>query len=77
MLCIKLFYDETVLYLMVSTDDVPNTTNNKTPFHELIRFFEEYFDIEIQEGYVPKYSNVRIFQHPLGFSIYQSDQSWN
>ena len=76
-LYIKVFYDETVLYLMVSTDDVINATNNETAFHELRRFFEKYFDIEIQEGSVSKYSDVRIFYYPLGFSIDQSDQLWN
>ena len=37
---IKVFTDGTVSYLTVSTDDVLNTTNNKTEFPELIRVFE-------------------------------------
>ena len=32
---IKVFFDETVLYLTVSNDDVLNTTNNETEFPEL------------------------------------------
>ena len=34
---IKVFNDETVSYLIVSTDDVLNTTNNETLFTELTR----------------------------------------
>ena len=29
--------------------------------------------MKVQEGSVLKYSNFRIFQSPLGFSIYQKD----
>ena len=32
---IKVFYDGTVSYLTVSTNDVIKTTNNETSFHEL------------------------------------------
>ena len=42
---IKVFYDGTVSYLTVSTDDVINTTNNETEFPELKIFFKEPFDI--------------------------------
>ena len=37
---IKVFSDETVSYLTVSTDDVLNTTNNENVFLELTRVFK-------------------------------------
>ena len=40
---IKVFSDETVSYITVSTDDILNTTNNETAFTEIRRVFEEYF----------------------------------
>ena len=42
---IKVFYDGTVSYITVSTDDVLNTTNNETAFTDLRRSFEEDFEI--------------------------------
>ena len=36
---INVFYDKTVFYSMVSTDDVLNTTNNETEFSKLRRVF--------------------------------------
>ena len=42
-ICIKVFSDVPVNYLLVSTDDTLNTTNNETEFIELRRFFEELF----------------------------------
>ena len=45
---IKLFSDGTVSYLMVSNDDFINTTNNETSFLELIRVFEEHFEVKVQ-----------------------------
>ena len=60
-------------YLTVSTNDVLNTTNNKTTFTEPPIFFKERFDIKVQEGSVLKYLNFRIFQSPLGFSVDQTD----
>ena len=38
---VKLFSDGTVSYLIVSTDDVINTTNNETSFPELRRFLKK------------------------------------
>ena len=70
---IKVFYDGTVSYIMVSTDDILNTTNNETAFTYLRRFLEEYFEIKVQEVSVLKYLNFRIFQSPIGFSVYQTD----
>ena len=55
---IKVFTDGTVSYLTVSTDDVLDTTNNETAFTELRIFFEEYFEITVQEGSVLKYLNL-------------------
>ena len=49
---IKVLYDCTVYYLTVSTDDVLNTTNNKTAFTEIIRGSEEAFMIKVQEVFV-------------------------
>ena len=46
---IKVFTDGTVFYLIVSTDDVINTTNNETAFPELTRFFKENFEMKLQE----------------------------
>ena len=37
----KVIYEVRVSHLMVSTDDVLNTTNNETEFPELTRVFEE------------------------------------
>ena len=52
---IKVFYDWTVSYLMVYTDDDLNTTNNETYFPELRRVSEEAFEIKPQERSVLKY----------------------
>ena len=70
---IKVFADGTVSYLTVSTDDVLNTINNENTFPELTRVFKEQFEIKVQEVSVLKYLNFRIYQSPLGFSIYQTD----
>ena len=56
-------------YLKVSTDGIINTTNNETTFSGLTRFFEERFEIKVQEGPVLRYLNYRIFQSSLGFSV--------
>ena len=64
----------TVSYIMVSTDGVQSTTNIKKEFTELRRYFEEVLDIKIQEVLVLKYLILRVFQYPLDFSIYQTDQ---
>ena len=40
---IKVFYDGTVSYLIFSTNDVINTTNNETAFPELRIVLEESF----------------------------------
>ena len=60
--------------LQVYTDDVINTTTNETAFTELRRFFLEAFDTKLQEGSVLKYLHFRIFQSPLGLSVYQTDK---
>ena len=69
---IKVFTDGTVSYLTVCTDDFLNTTNNETAFPELTRVFEEHFEMKVQEGSVLKYLHLRIFQHTLGFNVYQT-----
>ena len=69
---IKVFTNDIVSYLTVSTDDVINTTNNETSFTELTRVFKELFEMKVQEGSVIKYLNFRICQSPLGFSVYQN-----
>ena len=66
---IKVFYDGTVSYIKVSTDDVINTNNNETEFTGLTRVFEEQFEMKVQKGSVLKYLNPRIFQSPIGFSV--------
>ena len=70
---IKVFSDVTVSYIVVSVDDDINTTNNETAFTELTRFFEEHFEIKVQEVFVHKYLNLRISQSPLGFSVNKTD----
>ena len=70
---IKVLYDGIFTYLTVSTDDNINITNNETAFTELRRFFEEAFDIKVQEGSVLKYLNFQVYQSPLGFSVDQTD----
>ena len=70
---IKVFYDGTVSYLTVSTDDFLNTTNNEKAFPELTRVLKEHFDMNVQEGSVLKDLHFRICQFPLGFGIYQTD----
>ena len=45
----KIFYDGTVSYITVYTYDILNTTNNETSFTQLRIFFEEAFDIKVQE----------------------------
>ena len=63
----------TVSYIIFSTDDVFNTTNDETEFPEITRVFEEHFDMKPQEGSVLKYLNSRIYQSPLGFSVDQTN----
>ena len=58
---INVFSDVTVSYIIVSTDDIFNTTDIETEFPELTRVFEEAFEIKVREGYLPKYLNLRIF----------------
>ena len=69
---IKVFGDGIVSYLIVSTDDVLNTTNNENSFPELKIVFKEHFEMKVQEGSVLKYLNFRICQFPLGFIIDQT-----
>ena len=66
---IKVSYVVTMYYLTVSTDSVLNTTNNGTAFHELTIFFEEHFEMKVQEGSVLENLNFRIRQSPLGLSV--------
>ena len=70
---IHVFSGKTVSRLTVYADDVINTTNNETSFPELRNFFEEAFEIKIQEVSVLKYLNSRIFHFPLGFSVDQTN----
>ena len=65
---IKVLSDVKVSYLTVSTDDVINTTNNETEFHDLRRVFEEDFEIKLQEISVLKYLSLRMFLSPFVFS---------
>ena len=46
---IKVFYYLIVYYLTVFTDDVSNTNNIETAFPEQTIFFEEQFDMKVQE----------------------------
>ena len=66
---IKVFSDETVSCITVSTDGFLNTINSETAFPELRRVFEEAFKIKFQEGYVFKYLHFRIFHYPIGLSV--------
>ena len=60
--------------VLVYTDDVLNISNNKTEFPERRRFFEEVFEIKVQEASFLKNINFRVFQSPLGFSVDQTKQ---
>ena len=57
---IKVFTDGTVSYLTVSTDDIFNTTNNENAFPELLRFFEEPFEMKVLITYFRASVNVII-----------------
>ena len=70
---IKVFNYGTVSYIIVSTDDVIDTTNNETLFPELTSVFKEQFEMKVQEGSVLQYLNFRICQSLFGFSVYQTD----
>ena len=71
---IKVFSDVTVSYIIFSTDDVLNPSNNEISFTELPRVFQEIFHIQVQEGYVLTHLNFRLYQSALGFSVDQTDQ---
>ena len=45
-------------YLIVSTDDVLNITNNDIAFTALKRVFKEQFEMKVQGGSVIKYINL-------------------
>ena len=47
---IKVLYDVTVSYPKVSTDDVLNTTNNKTEFTELRRVFKKILRLKSKKN---------------------------
>ena len=63
---IKVFSDGTLPYLMVYTDNVVNTNNNKKTFTQLRRVENKN---KVQDGYVLKYLNVHTCQSLLGFSV--------
>ena len=58
---------------MVSIYDVINTTSNDKASQELRRVLKETFDINIQEGCILKYLNLRISQSQIGFGIDQTN----
>ena len=66
---IKVLSDGTVSYLTVPTDDFLNTTNYDIAFPEIIRVFEEAFDIKFHEVFVLKSFTFQVCQSPLGFII--------
>ena len=70
---INVFSDGTVSYPMISTDNILNTTNIKTAFTKIIIVLEEAFHNKVQEVYVLRYLNLRIFQYLLGFSIHNTN----
>ena len=70
---IKLFTYGTVIYLRVSTDNIIDTTNNETSFHEPTILKKKSFEMKLQEGSVRKYLKFRTCQYPLGFSVDQND----
>ena len=70
----KVLYDGTMSYFTVSADDVLNNTNKETAFTELKKVLESEFEIKFWKLSVPKYSDFRIFQYPLGFSVDRTDQ---
>ena len=72
---INVLYGGTMYYTTVSNGDVIKTANNETSFTEPRRFFEEDFEMKVQEVSVPKYLNFRICQFNIGFIIYQTDKT--
>ena len=70
---IKEFYDVTMSYPIIYTDDDLNNYNNETSTPELIKVFEEEFEIKFKEISVLKYFNFRVCQSPLGVGIYQTN----
>ena len=60
-------------YITVSTVGVLNTTNNETAFPKLRSVFENSFEIKVQEVSVLRDVYFRIFESPLGFSVYHTD----
>ena len=66
----ELFSGVNVSYLTVSTGDVLNDTNNYEAFQQFKICFEDNFRLMINEGSVMKYSNFRISQSHIGFSIH-------
>ena len=70
---IKVFPDGTVSCLTVSNGDVLNDNNNETEFPKLRIFYEEVFEIKVQDISILKYMVFRISQYPPGFSIDQTD----
>ena len=70
---IKLFSEIKVSYLTVSDYDVLNITNNGTGFPGITRVSEEDFEMKFQEGSILKHLIIRIFQSPIGFSVYSTD----
>ena len=58
---IKVLSDGTVSYLKVYTNGVLNTSTNDIAYPEPRTVFEEVFYNKVQEGYVLKYLNFRIF----------------
>ena len=49
---IEVLYDRTVYYLIVSTYDVLNNTNNQAAFPEIRKLLEEAFGTKVNERYV-------------------------
>ena len=69
----KIVVYHAISYLVVSTDDDINTTNNEIYFTDLRSVSEEASQIKFQEGFLLKYLISRVFQSPIGFSIYQTN----
>ena len=68
----KLFSNGKVSYLTVSTDYILIITNNDKVFQGIKCIFKENFEIHTLKCSIMKYSNLRISQLHLGFSIDQN-----
>ena len=72
-LFVKYLGDNKWFYCLISTDDVLCSYPHASYFHDLMRYFNEYFNLSIQEGPVLSYLNMRIIQTEHIISLDQAE----